>query len=59
MFDLAFNITSKIGVGCEAVYVYNSDYSTSHTKAGFDENYLKILKTKRQYVWKNITTPAK
>jgi hypothetical protein len=57
MFDLVYNTTSKVGVGCDAIYTYNSDISINHVKAGFNNSNVKMYRTKRDVVWITINTP--
>lgn len=51
--SVPFNETSKIGVGCDAKYMFNMDDMYSYARYGFDSTVVKFYRTRKVNVWKS------
>jgi hypothetical protein len=58
MMSVPYNVTSKVGVSCNANYVRNNDDYVTSISRGFDSSVIKIHRTKKHVVWATITIPS-
>jgi hypothetical protein len=47
LMDVPFNEASTVGVSCDALYIFNSDFSQVSFSRYFDNSAIKMYKTKK------------